>query len=275
MKVMTLSAESIGLFRNWLRDRGRSDLTVKAYGTDLRTFLEECQEETIDLETEFEEFGMTWLQMNRNSLKPKTVLRRKTSLAAFAKWAGLPSETFADWTGPKPARTIPHPLPEGMEGIHRLVAATNNEKHKALIALCGYVGCRVGEAVSVVPSCVDAEGMMMTIRGKGDKERVVPVTDQAWDILAMPVTRAMLDGGRPIVGIDERFARRKITQLGVMAGLTRKVVSHDLRATLATHVYNRTKDIVWVQHILGHSSPKTTQIYLGIDYEKMREGMQS
>lgn len=275
MKVTTLSAESIGLFRNWLRDRGRSDLTVKAYGTDLRTFLEECQEETIDLETEFEEFGMTWLQMNRNALKPKTVLRRRTSLAAFAKWAGMPPETFADWIGPKPKQTIPHPLPEGMEAIHRLVAATNNEKHKALIALCGYVGCRVGEAISVVPSWINAESMMMTIRGKGDKERVVPITDQAWDVLAVPMTRAMLDGGRPIVGIDERFARRKITQLGVLAGLTRKVVSHDLRATLATHVYEQTKNLIYVQHLLGHASVKTTQIYLGIDYDQMREGMKS
>lgn len=275
MKVTTLSAESIDQFRNWLSARGRSALTVRAYGTDLRTFLAECQEETIDLVNEFEEFGMTWLQMNRHSLKPKTVLRRKTSLVAFAKWAGLPAETFSDWTGPKPARAIPHPLPEGMEAIRRMIAATENEKHKALVALCGYVGCRVGEAIDVVPSWIDAESMMVTIRGKGDKERTVPITDEAWDILAVPMTRAMLDGGRPIVGIDERFARRKITHLGVLAGLTRKVVSHDLRATLATHVYRKTKDIIYVQHILGHSSPKTTQIYLGLDYEGMREGMRS
>lgn len=273
MKVTILSDESIGLFRTWLSDRGRSDLTVKAYATDLKTFLSDTLETQIDMVNEFEEFGMTWLQMNRQALKPKTILRRRTSLAAFARWAGMPPETFSDWIGPKPARAIPHPLPEGMEAIRRMVAATENEKHRALVALCGYVGCRVGEAISVVPSWVNAEMMALTIRGKGDKDRTVPITDEAWEILAIPTTRAMLDGGRPIVGIDERFARRKITQLGTLAGLTRKVVSHDLRATLATHVYNKTKDIVFVQHILGHASVKTTQIYLGIDFEGIREGM--
>jgi len=275
MKVTTLSVETIDQFRIWLSGRGRSDLTVKAYVTDLKTFLSDTREDQIDLVTEYEEFGMTWLQMNRKALKPKTLLRRRTSLVAFAKWAGLPEDSFSDWIGPRPKQTVPHPIPEGMEAIHRMVAATNNEKHKALVALCGFVGCRVGEAVAVVPSWLNAESMVLTIRGKGDKERTVPITEEAWDVLAMPVTRAILDGGRPIVGIDERFARRKITQLGVLAGLTRKVVSHDLRATLATHVYRKTRDIVYVQHILGHASPKTTQIYLGIDYEDMREGMRS
>lgn len=272
MKVTTLTPESIDQFRNWLSDRGRSAKTGRAYATDLSIFLAEAGGEPICLTEEYEAFGLTWLQRHRQKLAPKTTLRRRTSLSEFGKWAGLPANIFQDWIGPTPARGMPHPLPEGMDGVRRMVEATKNEKHRALVALLGYAGCRVGEAVAVKPSHFDTQGMSLTIRGKGDKTRIVPVTDEAWAILAIPTTRALIEG-RQVVGIDERFARRKITQLGIEAGLQRSVASHDLRATLATHLYNKTRNMRLVQEVLGHSSVKTTQLYLGVDFEDIREGM--
>lgn len=271
MKVTILSRETIELFRNWLNDRGRSELTVKAYTTDLKIFVQDSGMDSIDLETEYEELGLAWLQMYRRRLQPKTTLRRRTSLSEFAKWAGL-HDLFADWIGPTPGPMMPNPLVEGMAGVQRMINAATRERHKALVALCGQVGCRVREAVRAMPEDLNAQKMAMTIRGKGDKVRVVPVTPEAWDTLAVPLTRAFIER-RPIVGIDERYARRRITELGVLAGLTQRVASHDLRATLATHLYEQTKNLRFVQEILGHASVKTTQLYLGIDFENIREGM--
>lgn len=273
MRATTLTLESIGQFRNWLSDRGRSALTVRAYTTDLKTFLKDCREDAIDLTEEYEEFGLTWLQMNRENLAPKTTLRRRTSLVAFALWAGLSNDVFGDWIGPTPAKGMPNPLVEGMAGVQRMINAAQNEKHKALVSLCGQVGCRVREAIMIEPRDLNAQRMSLTIRGKGDKTRVVPITPEAWEVLAVPTTRALLER-RTIVGFgDERYARRRITELGVLAGLTRGVASHDLRATLATHMYNQTKNLRFVQEVLGHASIKTTQLYLGIDFEDIREGM--
>lgn len=273
MRVTTLTHETIDQFLNYIEGRGRSPLTVRAYGTDLRTFLREVHETEIELE-EFAAFGMSWLQLNRRILKPKTTLRRKTSLVAFASWAGLPPNIFEDWIAPRPGRVVAHPLPEGIDAIRRMLDKTTNEKHRALVGLCGYAGLRVGEAIAVRPSDVQGETMVLSVRGKGDVTRTVPITPELWEVIAVPTTRALLDGGRPIVGIDERFARRKIKQLGVLAGLKREVASHDLRATFATHLYHKLdKDIAAVSTILGHASVKTTMIYLGIDYESVREGM--
>jgi site-specific recombinase XerD len=273
MPETTLTLESIERFRNWLNARGRSALTVKAYSTDLRIFLSESGMESLPLPDEYQELGLAWLQMNRKRLKPKTTLRRRTSLTEFGKWAmGDGSDLFDDWIGPTPGRTMPKPLAEGMDGIQRMIDAATRERHKALVALCGHLGCRVAEAVSLMPSSINAQSMAATIRGKGDKTRTVPITEEAWDVLAVPVTRAMIEK-RPIVGIDERYARRRITELGVLAGLTRRVASHDLRATLATHLYDKTNNLRYVQEVLGHASIKTTQLYLGIDFESIREGM--
>lgn len=271
MRAMTLTQDSIDQFRDWLFVR-RSSLTMRAYTTDLRIFLKETEETSIPLPEDFEELGLFWLQEHRAKLAPKTTLRRRTSLAAFADWAGVHEKLFTDWSAPSPGKSRPHPLGEGMPGIQRMIAATKNEKHRALVALCGHTACRVREAVSVMPGDVDAQRMALTIRGKGDKTRVVPITPEAWEILAVPVTRAMIEN-RPIVGIDERFARRRITELGVLAGLTRRVASHDLRATLATHLYKQTANLRLVQEVLGHASLKTTQLYLGIEFEDIREGM--
>lgn len=274
MKATTLTVETIDQFLSFISERGHSVRTARAYGTDLKTFLLEAKEVEIDLEEEFELLGMGWLQMNRNILAPKTTLRRKTSLLSFAKWAGMPPGLFGDWKGPKPARVIAHPLPEGIDSIRRMIDQTDNEKHKALVGLCGYAALRVGEAVEIGPAGVNAETMVLTVHGKGGVSRIVPITPELWEVLAIPTSRAFLEKGRPIVGIDERFARRKIKQLGVLAGLTREVASHDLRATCATHMYHKMgKDIVAVSAILGHASVKTTQIYLGLDLESIREGM--
>lgn len=273
MRATTLSLESIDQFRNWLYGRGRSTLTMKAYSTDLKTFLTYTGEREIPLPEDYEELGLYWLQEYREDLAPKTTLRRRTSLVSFADWTGSADEKlFSEWIGPTPGKTMPHPLPEGMVGVERMIRATKNEKHRALVSLCGQVGCRVREAVEVMPTDLNAQRMSLTIRGKGDKTRVVPITPEAWEVLAIPTTRALIEK-RPIVGIDERFARRRITELGVMAGLLRRVASHDLRATLATHLYEQTKNLRFVQEVLGHASIKTTQLYLGIDFEGIREGM--
>lgn len=272
MRVTTLTLESIDQFRVWLNGRGRSEKTITAYSTDLRIFLAETGGEPVILTEEYEEMGLVWLQRHRDRLAPKTSLRRRTSLAEFGKWAGLPDRIFEDWIGPKPPKSDPHPLPEGMSGIARMIRATSNRKHQALVALLGYAGCRVGEAVAITPKDMNTQGMSLKIRGKGDRTRIVPITPEAWDVLAIPTAQAMIEG-RPIVGVDERFARRTVTELGVKAGLTRRVASHDLRATLATHMYEQTKNLRLVQEVLGHESVRTTQIYLGVDFERIREGM--
>lgn len=178
-----------------------------------------------------------------------------------------------DYSAPSPAKSQPHPLPEGMEGVRRLIDVARNDQQRALIALCGMLGCRVAEALSVHPSDFNTGEMLLTIRGKGDKTRVVPISSMAWQVLAMPVTRAMCEG-RGVIDYKDRFARRVITDLGVKAGLKRHISSHDLRATFATAVYDKTLDLRVTQELLGHSSSQTTELYTGVTADSMRKAVE-
>ena len=202
----------------------------------------------------------------------KTTGRRLTSLRAFAKWADW-GQVLEDYDAPTPARTQPHPLPEGMDGVRKLIVLAPNEAQKALIALCGMCGCRVGEALSITPESFDLERMTLTIRGKGDKTRVVPVATEAWAIMQTQVIRAF-GNGTTVVNLRDRNARKVITGLGRKAHLRRAISSHDLRATFGTHVYDKTKDIRVVQELLGHATSAQTEVYLGITDETLRKAVE-
>lgn len=270
IRVTTLTHVSIEQFRSALTARGRSERTTRGYCSDLGILLSELGENSLPME-EFEELGMSWLQSNRKKIAAKTTGRRLTSLKSYAKWAGW-GDLFSDYTAPQPPKGDPHPLPEGIEGVRRMIAVCRNDKQRALIAMCGLVGARVSEALAAQPSDFDLNNGAVTIHGKGDKERVVPVSAEALDVLMPAVTRAFIEG-TPVVNLRDRYARRCITELGAKAGLMRRVSSHDLRATFATEVYNRTLDLRLVQELLGHVSSTTTEVYTKVFTSKMRQAV--
>lgn len=276
IRATTLTHESIDRLRSTLSAKAKSAHTVKAYCTDLKMFLQELgdEEPSVEMETEFEELAEAWLTKHRRTLAPRTTARRLTSLRAFAVWAGYP-DLLQEYSAPDAGTPIPHPLPEGMDGVRRLIAATGNERQRALVALCGMVGLRLHEAISVRASDFTFQGRntLLTVHGKGEVTRHVPVNEEAMTHLLHPIARAM-GTSEPIVPLKDRFARRVITNLGVKARLSRRIASHDLRATFATAVYDKTKNQRLVQMLLGHASGRTTEVYIGIAVEQMQKGVE-
>jgi len=202
----------------------------------------------------------------------KTTGRRLTSLRSFAKWAGWGS-ILEDYDAPTPAKSVPHPLPEGMDGVKRLIAVASNDQQRSLIVLCGMVGCRIAEALEVRAEHFNLQSMTLTIRGKGDKQRVVPVSTQAWEHLQVPVIKAF-GANSNVICLHDRHARKIVTLLGARAHLMRSISSHDLRATFGTHVYDKTKDIRLVQELLGHANSSTTELYVGVTQKALREAVE-
>lgn len=271
LQVMTLSPETIELFRSSLFEQGRSSHTIKAYTTDLRILLMEAQTTEIPL-NELQMTAGYWLTKSRKSVAAKTTSRRLTSLRAFVTWAGEPT-LLSKYKAPQAAPVVPHPLPEGIDGVYSLIERCYQPKHAALVAQCGLLGLRVGEATISTPMEFDTREMLLTVHGKGDKERVVPIDRKAWEFLAVPVLQAKIEDNRPVVGLPDRYARSLITRLGVRADLQRPISSHDLRSTFATHIYDKTGDIRVVQMLLGHSDSKTTEGYIGRNIEQMRKAV--
>ena len=260
-EAMTLKSESIDSFRNWSFARGRSKNTVKAYSTDLRMFLQWRGTEISP--TEFSNLAMTWLNETREFASPKTTGRRLTSLRAFAKWGNIPND-LEEYRTPTPPKGQPHPLPEGVAGLERMIDVAINCEQKALVALMGFVGLRVHEALSMKVNWLNPRTMQLTVRGKGDKFRVVPVSARAWDAISEAFTKAMVGDGQ-LIHYEDRSARKAITAMGRKAELSRAVASHDLRATFATEVYDRTLNQRLVQELLGHASGTQTEVYIGVN----------
>lgn len=272
-RVTTLTPETIDRYRQWCIARGRSHNTVRAYASDLNEFLKAAGEDQAVSQEEYEELAMSWLNLTRMIVSPKTTARRLTSLRGFAKWAQW-GTVLEDYIAPTPGRTIAHPIPEGLDGIKRMLAVAKNEEQAALIALGGLVGCRVSETLSLTVNSFDLSHMLLTIRGKGDKTRVVPVSDLAWEHISTAMVAAISKPDKRLVSYKDRFARQIVTNLGLRAGLQRKVTSHELRATFATAALAQTSNLRVVQELLGHASSQTTEVYTGVGMAQMREAVQ-
>jgi integrase/recombinase XerC len=159
-----------------------------------------------------------------------------------------------------------------------MAEAARNIEQQALIGLCGFAGLRVAEALGLTLPSIDLSLNLITVRGKGDKTRIVPMSSSCWLHISQQymavLTKGTEDGNLYLISYQDRFARKCITLCAERAGIQRHVSSHDLRATFATAVYDNTKDLRLVQELLGHSSPNTTQVYTGVTLVKMRDAVQ-
>lgn len=267
-EVMTLSLDSIDQFRDWLSDRGRSPYTVKSYSSDLRMLLLAAGTSSVPI-GEYEQAGLTWLRATRQEAQPRTTQRRLTSLRAFASWAGHPG-MFDDFIAPTPAKSNPKPLPEGWPGVDRMIAKARTDSIGVVVALQGYGGLRIGEALNMPIDHFDFGAAEMKIRGKGDHTRIVPMSDELMEVV-LPF--AIQRGRGNIVDVEDRLARRSITRLGKYAGISVQVSTHMLRATFATETLAICKDIRTVQELMGHAQVTTTEVYTQVTMKAMRDAI--
>jgi site-specific recombinase XerD len=265
---MICNEETVRAYGVDLDRLGRSPNTSRNYVSDLNQFLLWTGRD-VPME-QFDGVAMDWLNAYRRIWQPRTSERRVTALRGFARWTGA-LDPLRGYTTPTPARPVPHPIPEGIPGVLRLIDACGfHFEKRALIAMTGLCGLRIAEALSIRPEDVDYERGLLTVYGKGSKVRVIPMSERAANEIAVAYARAIQDGRPTVLRWKDRHARATITRLGVKAGLTRPLSSHDLRATFATAAYAKSKDLRAVQELLGHSSSATTELYTGISLATMR-----
>jgi integrase/recombinase XerD len=191
----------------------------------------------------------------------------------------------AELRGPRRAQRLPKVLTR--EEITKLLREPKGgEPHalrdRALLEVMYACGLRVSEAIALEPGDVDLEEGMLRARGKGSKERVIPVGRHA-----VAALRAYAQRGRPaLVGarLQERlFVNRRgggLTRQGLYkivqgharrAGLEGKMSPHTLRHTFATHLLAGGCDLRSLQEMLGHADLATTQVYTHLSAERLKE----
>lgn len=216
--------------------------------------------------------------------------RALSALRAFFRFLkreiGLAQDPLALIHGPKLSRKLPSVL--SLEQIDALLGAIDMNsdggvRNRAMLELLYSSGLRVSELVSLPMQHVFAEEGFVRIVGKGNKERVVPVGESALHYIALyreavRIHQAPQKGAEGLLFLNLRAGKLSrvavfqiIRQLAALAGIQQAVSPHTFRHSFATHLIEGGADLRAVQDMLGHESITTTEIYLHLDRQYLRE----
>jgi site-specific recombinase XerD len=270
--------DAVAEFLDYLQEyRSFSPATVRAYGIDLRMLRQFLQRKLgrVPKPAEITRELIVQFGVSLRGAAPLTLRRKYACISSF--FGFLQDMGYAT---SNPARRLPlpkvvQPVPVCLteEMAQALIAAAQKPWYRALVVLLLSTGIRRSEAVAITLDDLDLENRQLLIRGKGGKERVVPLTEQAVEAIQAylphrtksPTRRLFVSayGGRPIQG---RVVNAMLTTTIRKAGLEGQgITPHKLRHTFATHLIRGGVDVRTVQELLGHSDIQTTARYLHSD----------
>jgi site-specific recombinase XerD len=207
----------------------------------------------------------------KRKLAPATIARKIAAVRSFLRFTLGPAQVPDASLAPRRARRLPDP-PKTSEVESALDALDGDGplalRNRALVELVYSAGLRSAEAVGLDLADVDFEREQLHVRGKGGKERIVPLGEEAGHLLARYLHQArpdLLRGAENAVFISARGKRLDTSTL-------RRVFSHPhrLRHAFATHLLEGGADLRTIQELLGHSSLSTTQLYSHVDGRRLR-----
>ncbi len=192
-------------------------------------------------------------------------------------------DAAAQVSTPAAARLLPHPLAH--DEVTRLLEATGDGtpaglRDRAALELLYGAGLRISEALGVDIDDLDANERLVRVRGKGDRERIVPYGEPAAESLEAWIVRgrSTLTPRVPALFVNLRGGRLSrqglwniVKRAAASAGLSEQVTPHTLRHSFATHLLDGGADVREVQELLGHASVTTTQIYTLVSRGAMHE----
>ena len=304
-------------FERYLRaERSLSPHTVRAYTGDIRSLLEHACRDGVQTPDGLGVAQLrSWLAVQHESGAARATLARRAAAArtftAFAHRRGwLATDPGPQLGTLKTRRTLPHVLRQDeMEAVladldaagrraeqvtapgsgseasgaqpEERTAAAVALRDAAVLELFYATGIRVSELCGLDAGRLDQDRRTVRVRGKGDKERIVPVGVPAlravarWLAAGRPELAAGASGQALFLGVrggrlDPRTARRIVHERLRETGTVRDTGPHGLRHTAATHLLEGGADLRSVQEILGHSSPATTQIYTHVSIERLK-----
>jgi integrase/recombinase XerD len=221
---------------------------------------------------------------------PRSVAREVACLRGFYRFlvvdGRLPSSPADDVRPPRAWQVLPSYL--SVDEVDALIAQPDVStprglRDRALIELLYATGLRVSELVGLRPADLNLEASFLTCTGKGDKQRLVPIGDEA----ARWVARYTREGRKALLGrrsssrlfVNARGGGAGLTRVGFwkilktyarQAGLRTSLSPHTLRHSFATHLLERGADLRAIQMMLGHADLSTTQIYTHVLEHRMR-----
>ena len=290
MKAPSTSAEdALRLYLEYLAvEKGLASNTIQSYARDLRSFLGFLKREKLAWTAAREEDLVRFVHAeSRAGLSARSMARRISALRSFFRFlvlsGFLKKNPTSQLTSPSTWLSLPKVLT--VKEVETLLGATDEAKpqglrDRAMLEVLYGSGLRVSELASIKPPDLNLDDGFLVCRGKGGKERIVPVGRPACGFVARylrEVRPRYETGPSPFLFLTRRgrgFTRQGLWKLlkgyAGKAGLSAKISPHILRHSFATHLLERGADLRSVQLMLGHSQITTTQIYTHVSRERLR-----
>ncbi len=270
-------------------EKGLSPLTIDAYRSDLREYFVWLEgagidsPEGIDLESSLR--FAAGLESRKSRASRSRLLSAVKGFHRYLYREGeLHDLDITSISAPRIRRRVPFVLSQ--EETASLLEQPDDSKtglrDRAMLELAYSTGMRVSEVCGLRFESLDFESRLVRIRGKGNKERIVPVGSPAVRLLERYIAESrqefLSDSPSPFVFLNYRggpISRvsfwKILKKYAAMAGLPVDVTPHTLRHSFATHLVEGGADLRAVQELLGHSSIATTQIYTRLDIDYLLE----
>lgn len=222
-----------------------------------------------------------------------TMARKIATLRSFYRWMDkqniVKTNPMLLIRTPRQNKRLPKAI--DVEQVERLLAAPDDRdllgaRDRAILETLYSTGIRVSELVGINRGEVDEAGQALIVRGKGRKERIVPLGSHAMAAIVHYVgmlhrheneSGIVSDPGKPLFinkhggRLSTRSVRRKVSKYLTQAGLDPDISPHTLRHSFATHLLDNGADLRSVQELLGHQSLSTTQVYTHLSTQRKRQ----
>jgi integrase/recombinase XerD len=287
-----MKGEVLDPFLHYLAvEKGLARNTLEAYSRDLNTYLDFLEAEGI---VSFDETtkgtAMAFIQhLQKRGLSQRSVTRALVAIRGLYRYLSqegqLEANPLEDMELPRLISRLPHVLT--VQDVEQLLAQPDAETPRgirdgAMLELLYATGMRVSELVDLPTSELNLEVGFVTVRGKGGKERIVPIGEAA-----MERARTYLEGARPAIlkerestylFLNNRGGRlsrqgfwKILKKYALQAGITKRITPHTLRHCFATHLLERGADLRFIQAMLGHVDISTTQVYTHVNQEYLKQ----
>ena len=272
-------------------ERGLSENTINSYGIDLKLFLEYLRENEIpSFKQVNKEVIVNYMQSEKNSNKANSsILRSVSSLRKFFQYLAqekiIEKDPMLLIDTPKKKQHLPQVLTK--EEVEKLLHSPNTGqvlglRDRAMLELMYATGLRISEIINLKLEDLHLTiGTLQTL-GKGHKERIVPVGDEAikWINRYLEEARPKLLKQKRSNYLFLNFHGNNLTRQGVWknlkaevrkAGIQKNITPHTLRHSFATHILENGADLRIVQELLGHADISTTQIYTHLSNKQLAD----
>jgi integrase/recombinase XerD len=273
----------------WM-ERGLSENTLGAYRADLVALSQRLDSKGIRLVDGSRADIMEYIAWRvEGGAKPRSTARQLSSFRRFYRYLlreGVVSEDpTVNIAMPKIGRSLPQSLTE--QDVDALLASPKvaeplGHRDRTMLEVLYATGVRVSELINLKLGQINLNQGVLRIVGKGDRERLIPLGDEAQDWI-----REFIEGPRGEILLErqteflfptrrgDRMTRQAfwhiIKRYARKAGIVKKLSPHTVRHAFATHLLNNGADLRVVQLLLGHSDVSTTQIYTHVARERMKE----